>query len=279
VAYHLGIDLLRALLGVAPDASEEDLHAALRQGVESLFDEGDSARQVYAFLGHILGLKLEEDAAARVKYLDGPALQARYIAAFKAYLNALAGTAPTILIVEDIHWADPSSVELGLQVLTLAAEAPIVFVMVTRPDREAAGWRMVEAAREIPGVSAIELHLSPLSEGDSQQLVSNLLEATALPGSLRQLIQAKAEGNPFYVEEVIRMLIDRGTLQRQGDSWIITRDLKEIEIPDTLQGVIMARIDRLPEDAKRTLQIAAVIGRRFQVKVLEEVLRNAASVG
>ena len=75
------------------------------------------------------------------------------------------------------------------------------------------------------------------------------------------------------------MLIDRGTLQRQGGAWIITRDLKEIEIPDTLQGVIMARIDRLPEDAKRTLQIAAVIGRRFQVKVLEEVLRNAVSVG
>jgi predicted ATPase len=225
------------------------------------------------------GLNLEEDAALRVKYLNGPALQARYVAAFKAYLNALARTAPTILIVEDIHWADPSSVELGLQILTLAAEAPIVFVMVTRPDRETAGWRMVEAAREIPGVSAIELHLSPLSEGDSQQLVSNLLEATALPGSLRQLIQAKAEGNPFYVEEVIRMLIDRGTLQRQGGAWIIPRDLKEIEIPDTLQGVIMARIDRLPEDAKRTLQIAAVIGRRFQVKVLEEVLRNAVAVG
>jgi predicted ATPase len=279
VAYHLGIDLLRALVGVAPDASEEELHAALRQGVESLFGDGENARQVYAFLGHILGLKLEEDAAARLKYLDGPALQGRYVAAFKAYLAALARTAPTIVVVEDIHWADPSSVELGLHVLATAAEAPIVFVMVTRPDQEAAGWRMVEAAHGIPGVSAIELHLSPLSEGDSQQLVSNLLEVTALPGSLRQLIQAKAEGNPFYVEEVIRMLIDRGSLQRQGNAWIITRDLKEIEIPDTLQGVIMARIDRLPEDAKRTLQIAAVIGRRFQVKVLEAVLRSAASSG
>jgi class 3 adenylate cyclase len=279
VAYHLGIDLLRALLGVAPDASEEEVHAALRQGVESLFGNGENARQVYSFLGHLLGLKLEDDAAARVKYLDGPALQGRYVAAFKAYLTALARTAPTIVVVEDIHWADPSSVELGLHILPMAAEAPVVFVMVTRPDQEAAGWRMVEAAREIPGVSAIELHLSPLSEGDSQQLVSNLLEVTALPGSLRQLIQAKAEGNPFYVEEVIRMLIDRGSLQRQGDAWNITRDLKEIEIPDTLQGVIMARIDRLPEEAKHTLQIAAVIGRRFQVKVLEAVLRSAASSG
>jgi class 3 adenylate cyclase len=277
VAYHLGIDLLRALLGVAPDASEEDLHAALRQGAGSLFPAGDEGRQVYAFLGHLLGLKIDEDAAARVKYLDGPALQNRYVAAFKAYLSALAHAAPTILVVEDIHWADPSSVELGLHILPMAAEAPIVFVMVTRPDQEAAGWRLVKAAREIPGVSAIELHLSPLSHDDSQQLVSNLLDVTALPGSLRQLVQAKAEGNPFYVEEVIRMLIDRGILQRQDGVWTVTRDLKEIEIPDTLQGVIMARIDRLPEDAKRTLQIAAVIGRRFQVKVLEAVLRNSTS--
>ena len=123
-------------------------------------------------------------------------------------------------------------------------------------------------------MSAIELHLSPLSDDDSQQLVNNLLDVTALPDAVRQLILTKAEGNPFYVEEVIRMLIDRGSLRRQDGAWEVTRDLSEVEIPDTLQGVIMARIDRLPEDAKRTLQIAAVIGRRFQVKVLETVLRD-----
>jgi predicted ATPase len=74
---------------------------------------------------------------------------------------------------------------------------------------------------------------------------------------------------------VIRMLIDRGGLRRQDGAWVVSRDLGSIEIPDTLLGVIMARIDRLPEDAKRTLQIASVIGRRFQVKVLETVLRSA----
>jgi predicted ATPase len=72
------------------------------------------------------------------------------------------------------------------------------------------------------------------------------------------------------------MLIDRGVLERKDGGWAVARDLKEIDIPDTLQGVIMARIDRLPDDAKRTLQIASVIGRRFQVKVLETVLRGAA---
>jgi predicted ATPase len=178
-------------------------------------------------------------------------------------------------VAEDIHWADPSSVELGLQVLPIAVDVPVVFVFVTRPDRDVAGWRLVNEARSIPGVSAIELHLSPLTEGDSQQLVSNLLEVGALPEQARRLILSKAEGNPFYVEEVIRMLIDRGGLRREDERWVVARDLQEIEIPDTLQGVIMARIDRLPADAKHTLQVASVIGRRFPVKVLEMVLENA----
>jgi len=103
-----------------------------------------------------------------------------------------------------------------------------------------------------------------------------LLEIEALPESLRKLILAKAEGNPFFVEEVIRMLIDRGGIKRDAErnTWTVTREISNIEIPDTLQGVLTARIDRLPEEAKRTLQIAAVIGRKFQVRVLEKVLEQ-----
>ena len=90
------------------------------------------------------------------------------------------------------------------------------------------------------------------------------------------MILEKAEGNPFFVEEVIRMLIDQGAIARRGDEWILAKPLGTFEIPDTLQGVLAARIDRLPEEAKRTLQVAAVIGRKFQLRVLEEVLRRQA---
>lgn len=275
VGYHLGIDILRSLVGVSADASELEIHTALRRSLEACCGTDAEAQEIRAFLGHMLGLSLGEEAAARVRYLDGPALQSRYVAAYRSYLKALARMTPTVVVAEDIHWADPSSVELGLNILPIAAEEPLVFVLVTRPDPDAAGWRLVAEARDIPGVSAIELHLSPLTEGDSQLLVSNLLEVAALPSPVRQMILAKAEGNPFYVEEVIRMLIDRGGLQRQDGAWVVGRDLGSIEIPDTLLGVIMARIDRLPEDAKHTLQIASVIGRRFQVKVLEAVLSAA----
>jgi class 3 adenylate cyclase len=272
IAHHLSTDILRGIIGAPAGSSEEETHAALRKTIKSLF--GDEIKDVYPFLGHLLGLKLEEDMAARVKYLDGPALQAKYISSYKSLLEALAKAGPVVIVCEDVHWADPSSVELGSQVLPVAVQVPLVVVFVTRADKESIGWKLIQQAQEIPGVGAIELHLAPLSETDSRELVNNLLEIESLPESLRKLILAKAEGNPFFVEEVIRMLIDRGGITRQDGKWIVTREIQNIEIPDTLQGVLTARIDRLPEEAKRTLQIAAVIGRKFQVRVLEKVLEQ-----
>jgi predicted ATPase len=191
-------------------------------------------------------------------------------------LQALAQTAPIVIVCEDVHWADPSSVELGGQILPLAAQSPIVFAFITRADKDAPGWKLVAQAHEVAGVGATELYLAPLSDADSKQLVSNLLEVESLPEGLRQMILAKAEGNPFFVEEVIRMLIDRGGIVRDAETgrWTTTREIQNIEIPDTLQGVLTARIDRLPEDAKRVLQIAAVIGRKFPVQVLARVLEQ-----
>lgn len=271
IAHHLSTDLLRAIIGVPTGAPEDETRRALWQTCETLF--GAEMKDVYPYLGHLLGVKLEDDMAARVKYLDGPALQSGYVAAFRRVLQALARSAPTIVVFEDLHWADPSSVELALQMLPVAAEAPVVFVLVARADRESAGWKLISQSHEIPGVGAIELHLAPLSDSESRTLVGNLLEVESLPENLRNLILAKAEGNPFFVEEVIRMLIDRGGLAMQDGKWTVTREIQNIEIPDTLQGVLTARIDRLSDEAKRTLQIAAVIGRKFQVKVLEKVLQ------
>jgi class 3 adenylate cyclase len=276
VAHHLSTDILRALIGVTPEATEEETHDPLRECIESLQATGLESKDVYPFLGHLLGVRLEEDMAMRVKYLDGPALQARYVAAYKTFLRVLAKKEPTVIVCEDVHWADPSSVELIKQVLQVASEAPLVFAFVTRADKDVPGWELVTGAHDISGVGAIDLHLAPLTENDSKQLVSNLLEIEALPERTRELILSKAEGNPFFVEEVIRMLIDRGGIMRQPDSgrWTVTGEIQSIDIPDTLQGVLIARIDRLPEDAKRALQVASVIGRRFQVRVLESVMQQ-----
>jgi len=189
--------------------------------------------------------------------------------------RALASRRPLVLVFDDIHWADPSSVDLLIKLLPLASEAPTLFCFVTRPDRDAPGWKLIAAAREAMGASLTEITLNPLSDADSRQLVSNLLEIESLPDGVRSIILQKAEGNPFFVEEVIRMLIDRGAIVKRGEGWVAEKEIENVDIPDNLQGLLLARIDRLPEDVKRTLRVASVIGRQFSVRVLEEVLGKA----
>src|SRR5262249_56249916 len=118
--------------------------------------------------------------------------------------------------------------------------------------REAPGWRLVAAARERLGSGLTELTLTPLSEADSRRLVANLLEIEDLPERVRAVILEKAEGNPFFVEEVIRMLIDRGAIVRRGDHWAAEREIEDVVVPDNLQGVLLARVDPLPAAARHT---------------------------
>ncbi|MGD8791331.1 MAG: adenylate/guanylate cyclase domain-containing protein [Anaerolineae bacterium] len=277
LAYHLLIDLLHSILGVPESADEPETRAALQTLTTDLW--GDEAGEVYPFLGHILSIKLENapeqvETIERLQKLDPQALQAQYLVALRRLLLALSARSPLLLILEDLHWADPSSIDLLVQLLPLASTAPLLFCLVTRPERDAPGWKLVAAARENLGGSLTEITLPALSEVDSRQLVANLLEIEALPEKLRKIILKKAEGNPFFVEEVIRMLIDRGAIVRRGKGWVANTQTDSIDIPDNLQGLLLARIDRLPEEVKHTLRVAAVIGRQFPLKVLRRVLEE-----
>jgi class 3 adenylate cyclase len=272
LAYHLLIDLLRSIVGIPEAADEPEARAALRAYTANLC--GDSMLDVYPHLGHLLSLKLEDEALERIQLLDPQALQMQYLAAVRSLLLAIASRHPLVLILEDLHWADPSSTELLVKLLPLASTAPLLFCMVSRPERDAPGWKLVTTARETLGRSLTELTLGALSENDSRQLVSNLLSIEALPHTLRGLILKKAEGNPFFVEEVIRMLIDRGAIIRRDGKWYAEAEIEGLDIPDNLQGLLLARIDRLSDEAKRTLRVASVIGRQFPVKLLEHVLER-----
>ena len=270
--YHLLRDLLRSLIGVSAAESEPETRAALRVLTAELF--GDSALDVYPYLGHLLSLELEEEALLRIQSLDPPALQAQYLAACRRLLITLAAASPLILLLEDLQWADPSSTAILRQLIPLAAVAPILFCLTTRPNRDSPGWRLVTTSRDILGERFVELRLKTLTDTDSRLIISNLLNIDALPVDIQHLILEKAEGNPLFIEEVLRMMIDQGTLKQGGDGWTINRAIGAMGIPDNLQGLLLARMDHLPDEAKQTLRIAAVIGRRFSVRLLEQVLTN-----
>jgi predicted ATPase len=103
-------------------------------------------------------------------------LQAHYISSYARLIRALCAITPTVIVCEDLHWADPSSVELGRHILPIVGEVALGIVLVSRPEKDSPGWKLIQAARETAGASVLEIHLTPLTEADTQELVQNLLE-------------------------------------------------------------------------------------------------------
>lgn len=278
LANHLILSMLHSLIGVPTTSDEPETRAALCALLESFSKNPSAASQLpnllelYPHLAQFLSLSLEEGEKEQIRNIEPQTFHAQVLAGIRSLLLAFSARQPLVLVLEDLHWADPSSVDFLTQLLPLATTSDILFCLVMRPERENPGWRLVTTARELLGDGLTEINLPALSEADSRKLVANLLEIEALPEQTRALILEKAEGNPFFVEEVIRMLIDRKAIVRQQGRWHTEKSISSTEIPDNLQGLLLARIDRLPEDVKQTLRVASVIGRQFPLKVLEMVL-------
>ncbi len=182
------------------------------------------------------------------------------------------------MVFEDVHWGDPTSLDLLETLMPLADRVPLMILGVFRPVRQDPGWRFHEAASRDYVHRYTALLLEPLDEDDARELVANLLEIEDLPLQVRSLILAKAEGNPFFVEEVIRSLLDAELVVRDNGHWRATQEISSIVLPDTLAGVITARLDRLNEESKRVAQTASVIGREFGASTLGEIYDNLAAL-
>lgn len=196
--------------------------------------------------------------------------------AIKAVIHADNGMTPYVMVMDDLHWSDTATLELIAQVATLAVFEPILLICVLRPDRKAPSWQLVDRLQASLGDSFARIDLEPLNASTSGELLGNLLHIEDLPEGIRAQILARSEGNPFYLEEVLRSLIDGGQVVHEDGHWRATRAILDVTIPDTLAGVLSSRIDRLPDTTKRVAQTAAVIGRVFQHRVLESVCRDAA---
>lgn len=272
-AYHLLTELLFDLLDLPASANEVEIYSALTQLAESLIEDYD---EVVPYLAHLLNLPLEGDYLERVRYLDPEALQSQYLSALHRLVLTMAERKPMILILEDLHWADPSSLDLITRSLPLATSAPLLVCLAMRPERDSPGWELVSSARDTLGESLTELHLHALSETESNQLLTNLLSGPALPVITRSLILGNSEGNPLFVEEMIRMLISQGVLVPHDGTWRVEQEVSALHVPATLQGLLIARIDRLPAEVRDTLRVASIIGRNFQLNLLEKVIGHGS---
>jgi class 3 adenylate cyclase/tetratricopeptide (TPR) repeat protein len=270
------VDILSDCLGLQADHSDRENYGRLKQRVTALFPQ--QADQVAPSLASLLGLELPDLDSERIKYLEPPLLRGKIFMHVAAFFERLAAEQPLVLFFDDVHWIDPTSLELLESLFPLAGRAPILIAIAFRPRRQEPCWRLHEAAQHDCSHCYTSITLQPLNPNHSRELVANLLHVEDLPEKVRLLILDKAEGNPFFVEEVIRSLLDAQLVVRKDGRWHATREIANIAVPDTLIGVITARLDRLEEQVRQSAQAASVLGREFDYETLAHLLAGSTTL-
>jgi class 3 adenylate cyclase len=263
-------EILKAQAGVLDtDPTEVALERIRKAGRDLLTPEltPDPAKTTAA-LAFTVGV---EDPAFAFGEMDPKDVRAEVHEAWRSFFSALAVSGPVIALVEDIHWADPELLAL-LEDLADRSVGPLLVLCPSRPELTARHPTWGGGRRNHTAIT-----LDPLSPEESDRLVAYLLAIDDLPPTVRARILERAEGNPFFLEEILRQLIDAGLLVHEAHRWRAASGIGDADIPDTVQGVLAARIDLLEPDDKRVLQAAAVVGRVFWPGSLPD-LAGAADV-
>ena len=236
IAYWPLAEVLKDLAGLNDDDPAEAVGAAVAGLVSDLFPDDGSPDLAAAALVFTLGLDAGSTAFAR---LQPSAVRAELHRAWRMLDSTVAAHEPLVIVVEDVHWADPVLLDL-LEEVAERAQGAVLIVCPARPDLAADRATWGGGRRNFSAV-----WLDPLPGPSARELVSQILDVDGLPEEARLRILDKAEGNPFFLEEIVRQLIDTGQIVRAGDRWRAVNDLPHLVLPDTVQAVLAARIDLL----------------------------------
>jgi class 3 adenylate cyclase/tetratricopeptide (TPR) repeat protein len=261
IPLHPVIDMVKRTFRIEEGDTETTIATKVEQGVLVL---GEDLRPLGRYLRYLLSV---DPGDPTVLAMDPQQRRAEIFDALRRLLVRASRVRPQVMVIDDVHWIDKVSEESLLYSADSIPGARILQILTYRPG-------YVHPFGEHTYHTWIAL--GALSTMDSVQMAQAVLAAEGLTEELKSLIVTKAEGNPFFVEEVVKSLQEVGAIRRDGERYVPVRRLDEIVVPDTIQDVIMARIDRLEEDSKKTLQLAAVIGREFTRRLLDRIADSRA---
>lgn len=276
LSFHPIIEILRQWAGIDEDDSEEKAMGKLQRGIAALIPDG--VDEILPFVASIMGLQLTGKEAERVEGIAGDALMKVTQKNIRELLLKGSQQRPIVFILEDLHWADQSSLELLQSLFRLAQGNHILFLNVLRPNYPETSGRLLASASEKYPELVTDILLEPLTSEDCGDLIGNLVNAGDFPPQIRENILRRADGNPFFIEEVIRSFIDEGAIELRDGKFRLTERIGQVLIPDSVQQILMARIDKLDEDTKSLLKIASVIGRSFFYKILTSVAHGTGDI-
>jgi class 3 adenylate cyclase len=271
LSFHPLIDIFKGWASISEgDREAESIHK-LERTIRRLCPW--QVEEVFPFIATLMGMKLTGRHAQRLKGIEGEALEKFILKSIRELIVKAAELRPTVFMLENLHWSDLSTIEFLESLLRLAAEHRILFISVFRPNYKETSDRVLETIKERYGRYNTEIYLEPLDKYQCEVLTNNLMRVKAFPTAIRKQIITRTEGNPFFIEEVVQSFIDQGIVVSEDGNFRVTNKIASVIIPETIQDVLMARIDKLDEETKDLLKVASVIGRHFFYRILAEVAR------
>ncbi|HET9662671.1 MAG TPA: AAA family ATPase [Burkholderiales bacterium] len=274
VGYKPFIDMVRAWLGIAATTGRLQWHPFAER--MDAFLAGDSAHTT-PYIGALLGIDVPAPWDERIRYLPTDVLANQVRGAMRRCFLRHALAAPLVLALEDLHWADESSLALLEHLLPLSIEAPVLFILTTRRDCEVAAKILLRLKAADSGKTVTHIVLGPLAAAESAALLDLYMEAGPSTRYLRQQILEKTGGNPFFIEELAHSIKAAGAVTKVTDG-TLTGPRELAAVPETVEEVILARVDRLKVDSRQLLIRAAVIGREFLERILQMLAEGARQI-
>lgn len=265
-SYHPWVDILTDFFGILPDDS---LNERKRKIKGQMVKVDRNLSQWLPVIGEIMGVSFPETSLT--KFLDAKIKKQRVFDITFDLLKHVAKKKPVSIIIEDLHWCDAASMELVNYIGRNIKSKPFLLVLVYRPIKQKEEFLEKDFCTPVI--------LKELSEDDSLKLVKNLLNIKNIPVAFRKLVIEKSQGNPFYIEELVKSLIEQGYVIEERGKWKFTGDIRKLQLPDSVEAVILSRIDRLDIQERDVLQVASVLGREFDEFLIKGIYPEVSLLG
>jgi len=265
--YGITAGLFREAYGIAPADSLDDARRKVEEGMRGLGAEDVEVALVVPVIGYILGLQ----TLGQLSEIEPERLKRQIFMTLRTVVERRLAQGPLVLAVEDLQWADAASIDILHTLSDWLCERPLMVMLSGRPPFDPLALDFGRAAHTV-------LRLAPLADDAIEaQLAAFFGAAAAYPieRALHERIVRQAGGNPFYLEEMVRGLISNGVLTRGGSGWRCVPAIEAVDVPSSIEGLLLSRVDRLPAAARRTLQSAAVLGSEFETALLPAVDEEA----
>lgn len=269
LSFYPVIDLLKQWAKIGEDDSETEAFGKLKAAIQEVHPE--ETDEILPFVATLMGMKLAGGYAERIRGIEGDALEKLIVKNVRNLVITGTYHQPIVFLMEDFHWADTSSVQLLESMYPIAGKHRLLLINVFRPcymeDRDTE----LGILRQRPSATPVNIELHSLKRNESETLIHNMLRKTRLPRAIENQIVEKSGGNPFFIEEIIRSLIDEGVIVHRHDRFEVTDKIHDVIIPNTIKDILVARIDRLEEQTRELIKMASVIGRSFFDRIIRIV--------